>query len=452
MTSALALVAAQLSLAVLGAGAGFHPSVRSMSVAGRAALSMGAGAVALTVEATLFSLAGIPWTVPGLASPLCAISVACAMRWRKLPSPPRRPLRVSRLVLVGCGLVSGAALLFLALSFGSSAATSTDFLLFWGVKAVRFADALGISADFLRNPFTLHAVPDYPPLLPIVQAWGCLVVGKMPWRSAPVISAIWLAASIPIVLERLRRALRDDEAASLTSFWTVALSVSLAYSYSGGNAEAPLLFFETVALVWLMTEQGPSESRFIPVMALCGAGLTKVEGSVAVALLAAGAFLQSVGRGRARSAARALVLAAVPAAAVGTWFLYQASRRLPVGYRTHGVLFGLHPAHSAGVAEAMLRCLNAGSLWMPWILSLSLLLAFPAAWRRVLSALLLAGGLLVFFFFDYLHDVAVPGERIGWTLPRISQPPLSAAILAAGLASLWSGSKGSVNADGSEYE
>jgi hypothetical protein len=436
MTSALAFLAAQLAPAIFGAGAGFHPSARSMSVASRAAVSLGAGAVALTLEATVFSLVGIPWTVLGLSLPLCAISAACAMRWRRLPSQPREAFHARPVVLAWSGLVGGVAFLFLVLSLGSSLATSTDFLFFWGVKAVRFAHARGISAEFLRGPFTFHAVPDYPPLLPVVQAWGCLVAGKMPWRTAPVVSAIWLAASIPIVLERFRRVLGDDGAASVAGFWTAALSISLVYSYSGGNAEAPLLFFETVALAWLMTELGPSESRIIPVIALCGAALTKVEGSVAVALIAAGAMLLSEGRGRARQAARALVLAAVPATAVGIWFLYQASRRLPVGYAAHGVLFGLHPANSTGIVAAMLRSLNSGSLWIPWILPFSLLSLFPAAMRRVLPALLQAGGLLAFFFFDYLHDAAVPSERIGWTLPRVSQPALSAAILAAGLASL----------------
>ncbi len=205
------------------------------------------------------------------------------------------------------------ALIFLVLSFSSSSATSTDFLLFWGVKAVRFADARGISADFLRDPYTFHAVPEYPPLLPVVQGWGCLLAGKMPWRIAPVFSAMWLALSIPIVLERCRRVLRDDEAASVTGFWTAALSISLAYSYSGGNAEAPLLFFETVALVWLMTEQGPSESRFVPMIALCGAALTKVEGSVAVALIVAGTLLQRRPGGIRLSVIRVFLLGSGPA-------------------------------------------------------------------------------------------------------------------------------------------
>jgi hypothetical protein len=440
MIEGVRFLAAELALAILGAGAGFHPSVRPMSVASRIAVSLCAGAVALTLEAILFSLAGIPWTVPGLSVPLLSLSVLCAMRWRRQPLRPREPLRVRRAVALWSCLAGGVALVFLVLSFSSSSATSMDFPIFWGVKAVRFADNRGISADFLSAPFSSHTMPEYPPLLPVVQGWGCLAAGKMPWKFAPILSALWLILSLPIVLERCRRVLGDDEAASVTGFWTSALAISLVYSYSGGNAEAPLLFFETVALVWLMTEDGASESRFVPLIALCGAALTKVEGSVAVALIAAGTVAQADRRGLARRAARALLLAAVPAAAVGTWFLYQASQNLPVGYGSRGAGSPLYPDNLGATLTAMLQFANVGSLWLPWILSLFLLLLplllFPGEWRRVSPALFLTAGLLAVLLFVFLHQATDPRLYVEWILPRVSQPALSAAILAAGLASL----------------
>jgi hypothetical protein len=46
----------------------------------------------------------------------------------------------------------------------------------------------------------------------------------------------------------------------------------------------------------------------------------------------------------------------------------------------------------------------------------------------------LAAGILAFLVFDYLHDDRSPSERIRWTTPRVSQPALSAVILAAGVA------------------
>jgi hypothetical protein len=68
-------------------------------------------------------------------------------------------------------------------------------------------------------------------------------------------------------------------------------------------------------------------------------------------------------------------------------------------------------------------------------LLLSLLL-FPGEWRRVSPALFLTGGLLAVLLFIFLHQETVPRRFIEWILPRVSQPALSAAILAAGLASL----------------
>src|SRR5262249_6621584 len=160
------------------------------------------------------------------------------------------------------------AFLYLAVCFGSTAASSADFLYFWGVKAVRFASNRGIDAAFMGHPFTIHATRDYPPLVPIVDAWGVLAAGRMPWRLAPFFSGLWFFAAVPILFERCRRRLGDASAAAVTAFWTVALSISLVASFSAAGAEPPLVLFESVAVAWLLTEE-PGESRFIPIVALC---------------------------------------------------------------------------------------------------------------------------------------------------------------------------------------
>src|SRR6185369_73792 len=110
----------------------------------------------LTLEATIFSIAGIPWTIPGLGIPLLLLSIVCAFRWRARPATVRAPARLPR----GVAVCSAAVC---ALSLASSSATSVDFLLFWGVKAARYAEARGFDAGLLRSPFFFHAVPDYPP-------------------------------------------------------------------------------------------------------------------------------------------------------------------------------------------------------------------------------------------------------------------------------------------------
>jgi hypothetical protein len=436
MLAAAKYFLAEISLAALGAGAAFHPSVRSLGVAARLATAFGAGAVVLTLEATFFSIVGLPWTVATLTLPLLLVSFACALRWRRRPAPARAPIRISRGMAVCSAGVCAASLLYLALSFASSSATSVDFLFFWGVKAVRFADARGFDAGFLRGPFTVHASLDYPPLVPVIEAWGCLVAGKMPWRAVPAASTLWAAAAIPLIFERLRRRLGDRSAASLVAFWSAALCVSLANSYSGGNAEAPLVFFESVGLTWLLTEVDSRESRVAPIVALCGAALTKVEGSAAVALLAAGCFFTDRRGSAVARLRKSLPFLLWPVFCVSLWFLYQAKRSLRVGYRAHGELLVLFPRHFPGILRAMFRNLDAGSLWLPWLFALLWLAARPRAWRRAAPALALAVGLPMFLVFDYLHDQRDPTERIGWTTPRVAQPALSAALLAAGVLSM----------------
>jgi hypothetical protein len=436
MAEGLKFLAAQAALALLGAGAAWHPSVRSLSAVSRAGVSLCAGAVALTLEATIFSIVGIPWSIPGLAAPLLVLSAGAAVRWRRKPHPCREPVSWRRGVALWSGLACAVALLYLGLSFGSSASGSTDFLYFWGVKAVRFADNRGISAEFLRHPFAIHASLDYPPLVPIVDAWGCLAAGRMPWRAVPLFSALWLVAAIPLLFERCRRLIGDDSSAGVVTFWTVAMSVALVNSYSAGSAEPTLVFFETVALAWLLTERSPGESRFVPTVALCGAALTKVEGLLAVLLIAAGSYLRDRPLPMRWAAARSLKLIVGPAAALSLWFFYQWSRSLEVGYRAHGELLAVYTDLLGVTLKALWRSMDAGSLGLPWVFAILLILGRARAWRAAAPALALAGGLAAFLVFDYLHDKDDPTNRIGWTAPRVIQPALSAVILAAGVLSL----------------
>jgi len=331
-------------------------------------------------------------------------------------------------------LLAALAFGYLALCLASSASTSVDYLLFWGVKAVRFAQARGIDAAFLRNGYSYHAVPHYPPLVPIVQSWGMLASGKMPWRLVPVLSIVWPVATVAILFDLLRRKLGVG-AAAVTAFWSVALSFSLAYSYSGGNAEAPLLFFETIALASLLTESpGGGESRFLPGLALCGAALTKVEGTLAALLLVGGTLARDVMLARPRAFAGSLRLLAGPALGFGVWFGYMRFAGLPVGYHLHGEPGRLYLEHAGPIARNMLYFLNAGTVWLSWVIPLLFLFAFAKRWKIFLPALTLAVGLFCFLPSDYLH-FEDPVPVIGWTLPRISQPALSALILGAGVAS-----------------
>lgn len=438
----LLFAASLAALPLLGFGAAFHPSVRSLPVLARAAAALALGYVGLTVTAVLLSMVGVPWSVPALALPPLAVSLGLWRAWRGAPRRPRRPFRPSRGVASIAVAAGGLAALHLIWSLATGAATSTDFVLFWGVKAARFAQARAIDASLLRWPYFAHAVPDYPPGVPVVQAWSALWAGELPWRAMPLTAALWAICAAPLLLALLRDASSDDHAAAVTGFWCSALCISLAHSLSGGNAEAPLIFFEAAAVAALLVEPAEvSPSRFLPALMLAGAVLTKVEGTVAALLIAAGVLVRDLADPRRRAAGSPLSIVAAagrlvlgPAAALSVWLLFQAAHGMPAGFRAHGSLWTLHPEFLPEILRGIARNLDAGTLGLSWAIPALLLLGARPSPRDLLPALALTGGLLAFLAFDYLHDDGSPSRRIRWTAPRVSQPALSALILAAGVA------------------
>ncbi len=429
---------AMLSLPILGFGAVFHPSLRAASLPARAAAALGFGAVLLTVWGMLLTAAGILWSVPLLAALPLAISLAAGLRWRSRPAEPLPPVgagrsRWARLALFSVG---GLSLALLGWALLTGQATSADYLFFWGVKAARFADVRGVDVTLLRWRFFSHGVADYPPLVPIVQAFGAMAARELPWRTVPFTSILWVAAAAPMLRALLRRRLDGDAATAVTAFWIAAMSASVASSLSGANAEAPLLFFESVAVAALLTE-GPSSSRFLPALMLAGAVLTKVEGTVAAILLVLGVIARDALEERPNRVRRAAALALPPGAAASFWFFFQFRFGLRPGFRGHGGLLELSFDHIGTILGRMPFTLEAGTSWLSWALPAALLIAARptrAVATRLLPAITLAAGLLAFLVFDYLHDREDPALRMVWTAPRVSQPALSALILAAGLA------------------
>jgi len=434
MTS-LRFLVALLAVPVLGAGAAFHPSLRRYGALARAGAALALGTVALTLTALALTLAGIAWTLPALAAPPLAASLILGVAWSRVPAPAHRAFRPSTGVAAAAGTAAGLSLLLLAWTFLAAEATSVDLLFFWGVKAARFAQARGIDTWLLGWPYFSHAVPEYPPAVPVVLAWAALAAGRMPWRLVPVTSLLWLAAALPLLVGLLRRRLTDDAAAAVGAFWVAALGASLAHSVSGGNAEAPLLFFESVAVAALLVEDD-GEGRFLPALMLAAAALTKVEGSVAALLVVAGAAARDALAGRRRVLVRAAALLAPAVLAVAAWFFFQSRSGLEVGYRSHGGLLTLRTEFLPAILVSGLSALQAGTFGLSWAIPIVLLAAARPALGRLLPALALVLGLFAFLAFDYMHDTADPSERIGWTAPRVLQPALSACILAAGLASL----------------
>ena len=434
MNNAIPFLLATLSLPILGAGAAFHPSIRNASRPARAAAALAFGAVGLTLGGMLLTAAGFRWTLAAIAAVPLAVSLAAGLFWRRRPATPFPPAAAGLGARRTLFVIAAASLALLGWALLAGAATSVDYLFFWGVKSARFAAVRGVDVELLRWPFFAHAVVDYPPLVPIVQAFGALPADRFPWRTVPLTSLLWVAAAAPLLRAFLRRRLDGDSASAVTAFWIAAMTASVATSLSGANAEAPLLFFESIALAALLTEDADT-SRFLPALMLAGAVLTKVEGSVAAILIVLGVVLRDLLERRPRLWRRALALTLSPAAALSAWFLFQWHFGLRPGFRGHGGLLALHADHLGTVLTRLPLALEAGTYGVSWILPLVLLIAARPRVRPLLPALALGAGLLAFLVFDYLHDREDPAIRIQWTAPRVSQPALSALILASGLAS-----------------
>jgi hypothetical protein len=431
---------AHAGLVLAGWPAWLLPLVRSWRWPARLAAAYALGGVAVAIEATMLGVAGLPWSPAAVAIPSAAFLFLVPWAWarRGASMDGARAEARSRSVAGALSFTLAAASFgHLAVSLSTARSTSADYLLFWGVKAVVFARTRSIDPGLLTWYFFGHGQPFYPPLVPVVDALGVSAAGEMPWVLGPLVTALWFAATA-ILLHAILRAEVGRIAGPVIAFWMAALGVSLAFSFSGGNAEAPLLLYGSVAAALLLTE-GPEPSagrRWLAGLFLAGAVLCKVEGSVLAALWIAGTAFRdrlAARRGLLRGLAP---LASAPLAAAGLWILFLLRYAIPVVYRGRGALFDVRWADAGYAAAAIARNLTAGSLGLPWLLPLAALAICVSRveLRRQLAGVFVLLGSFAFLIFVYMHDADRRAERAGWEIPRISQPALSLAILLAALA------------------
>jgi hypothetical protein len=408
--------------------------VHQWSWTGRAAAAFAVGAIVVAVESTALTLLGIAWNPWIVLGPPILLAAWLHRRALGGPRPERRAFRPGALAAAIGILVAAVAVGYMAWSLATSRATSTDFLLFWGVKAVYLAKLEGVDASWMARPFFTHTQPFYPPLVTTLDAWGILAAGHMPWRTAPLMALAWLAAASVLVLEIARRRLGDRDATLVAAFWTAALSASLVASWSGANGEAPLLLYETAAGLLLLTEgEHPGASRrWLAGIFLAGAVLTKIEGTIGSSLMIVGVVLRDL-LSRRPPRRRELAALVIPPLCAGLlWWAYLRRFGIPASYSGRGRLAELHWDRLAELVGNMLLNLRAGAWWVAWILpAVVLLAAGRRCWRPLLPALVAAVGLMLFFLFVYLHETSSQAERIGWEIPRTSQSPLSLLILSA---------------------
>lgn len=422
---------AQLLNVVFGAGFTWHSALRRFSIASRIGFAYIAGVLLLTIEGMLFTLAHIQWTPWKLGVPLTIVSIGVGWWSAGIPAGVlRKKIEWSKLSAITL-TITLLALAGLCARVISGEAATVDYVWFWGVKAVRFAYVHGIDFEFLRYPLSIHAHPNYPPLVPVNMAWSILVSGAMPWMYAALIGCIWIAAAVPVLFDLLRIRLDDDKAMLVVAMWTASICASLVASNSAGGGEMQLVATMAIGAAALLVDPHRASTTVIVIVSLAAAVLCKLEATFEVVALLAGALLAS--QVTKQSALRYLRIAVALFVPLGLWWVFSIVYKIPLNDPIRERVLQISFANAGVLPLIMLRNLGAGVWGVPWLLVILFLALRARQWREFLPAAALLAATLGFSIIYYLHVTIDPSLMVSWTLPRLIQPALSASILAAGL-------------------
>lgn len=376
-----------------------------------------AGAVVLSAEMLLLDRLRVRWSVPLLVAPGAAAAIVHALahrRRRKESAPPLSRRAAAALAVAGFEL----AVAFLLAAAGH--ATSPDYVTFWGTKGQRFAALGAIDVPYLK---LIH--PDYPPMVPFLEAWSSMAAGRFEWMGPPIFLPVFLFLAAWAFWGLSRESLGDERAAELTAVLAGLLSYVALVDLNAGGAEGPLWFFESLALSALLFRGGAHRDRIAGV-ALAGAVWTKTEGTVFALLIVALFALVRAADGRAGRFLRDVAIP--PAVAFLAWGLY---------CRTHGLAsrFGaetlttIEPGLLPGVLKAIGQNAGYRAGYLPWVVVLLVSLGGRPG-RGQLAAAGCAAGFVSVLAMLYMHGAEVPRQMIGWSASRALVGPMVCLFLA----------------------
>jgi hypothetical protein len=423
--------------AVLGLPVAVHPNLGHLSLPARASVAWATGSLFLTISLTILSAIGLKWTPWWImlacttASALGALLVQKTRAVRLRPSNPAG-LRFS-LGSLCFTLIAGGGLF--AFVFG--VATSADLSYFWGVKSVHFALERGIDFELLRQPYMIHLHPNYPPLWPVLLAWGAMVAKSMPWLAIPSLTWFCLTTAAAIIFSVLGAKLGARAASVVTCLWYAVLTTMTVTSFSGGNADGPLVLFLSLALAIILTESenGPRPLRWLAAIALAGAVFTKSEGPVAVALIVVGTVTRDLMWRRPAVFRQTVSLIAPAAATAVLWVVVRIVHDIPLTDPIRETIFQFRFDHIELIMLVCTRILTTGVVVVGWLVPLVAgLMGGRGGLVRAVPGVVTALGILTFAVAYYLHVAGDPLQLIVWTFPRLIQPALTAWILGLGVA------------------
>ena len=421
-------------LSVVGAPILSRAPFRRFSPAVRVVLAGGAGASVASFVMTLFSLAGLRWTV----LPILAASALVAAAYSSLARGPGPALGGDGAAVPFGSAAAIAAILSALCVLGalavtiSGAATSIDLFLFWGPKAQQFALARGVDEAFLRDPVHGYMHAYYPPLVANAGALASIAAGGFSWTGAILTFPLLLAALAAALPGLLRGAAPRDRSAAASALAVAVLAVLGIRAAAAGNGDLPLLFFEALAMCLLLRHDAEEpEMLAVAGLLLAGAAATKVEG-LAFAM-AATLLLGAQRRRSAREWLRVASYLLLPSiAALGAWFAFGALRRLFAVYSEYGSFLVLHPGNLGLIVARLGAALARTGRGLPYLIPLFALLGAGRPERRAWISLGTAAALVLFLVFAYLHLPEDPSEWIAWSAPRVFMPVAMLLALALG--------------------
>ena len=385
--------------------------VRKLERPARWAIVFATGLVCGGVLMSLYTLVGLSWTRVTLG---IALVLAALLGKRG----ERIPMRGWTWSLIGLA----AALT----TYGSLTARQTiaDLLLFWGPKGVHFYQAEKLDFVFLATPhyFLMHS--DYPPLLPLLYAFGAVAAHEVSYLGAVVFSSVCIIAAAVAFRGMARMAIGEVPAAAFASLLAMALAYGVANANAAGGADPLLVFLEVVAIAALTFDHGNRGAHLIAAIALAGVVLVKVEGAAFAAVIL---FAHLLAQRRWRTT---LLIALPSTLALGAWVYAVFNRHIADAYASRNPF---QPDTWREVVYWTIRRAAYRAAYLPWIAAL-VPLFLGRNFRRAAFPLLVTAGSIAAMFWFYLHQTGATRWWIESSAERVLLTPLASLIIAAAAA------------------
>lgn len=344
-----------------------------------------AGVAAIGIVAPLLLVAGLSLTVLQVVviSMLLLLSGLVRLRLTGAPLPlEQAPDAGPRwIVATGIGFVA-AFFVVLAVDLWYQPLATWDAWQHWTPKARSFVLLDGLDADLFSAPAYIWWNPDYPLLLPAVEAIDFRFMGMntriLHLQFGLLLLGLVLALA-ELTRDRVPRALVWTIAAAVV--WAPAVAIQTASAY----ADVPLAVFFALAglsaLRWV--EQRDTTSLALVTLFAAAALATKMEGQIYAAALFVALVL--VAWRRARASARDAALAGICAFAVGIipWRIWTSIQDVEGVYSTETLLRRLSEPDSLGASLERAAVATV---------SLAAELLDPTSWLVIVPVAVAAGG------------------------------------------------------------